>query len=157
MFSVIISEIFQIISAVKDWMFVICWFIYPLLLFSSVALPCFVFMLFFLCLLSLILSVSFKLPSEWVTDCRLCFRRRARSLFFLLLCCLKSSISSGDGCLRTCCMLPIVSTISNRSTKDKVVVGRLLVRKDSVFRVLSLLGFCQWLALFFYFENTLCL
>lgn len=87
---------------------------------------------------------------KWVSDWLLLVFPQA-SMFFvlLLLCCLKSSMCRSDGCCRSCCMLPIVSTISNsnRSTQDKVVFGYLLVRTCSASRVLSLLQLCKWLAL----------
>lgn len=55
--------------------------------------------------------------SEWLTDCCFCLPGRPRSLFLCFCVAAKTSMGSNDGCLKSCCVLPIVST--NRSTVDK--------------------------------------
>lgn len=122
----------------RGWMLVIGLFL------TLVPLLCFVSMLFFL-MFFLSYCVSFFLSisptPKWVSGWLPLVPPQANTFFvLLLLCCLKSSTSGSDGCLKTCRMLPIVSTISNsnRSTRDKVVLGFLWIRRGRCFE-----GFCH--------------
>lgn len=118
------------------------------------------YVVFFFFLMRFFLSfffLSFFPTPKRVSDWLPLVPPQANTFFVLLLLyCLKSSMSSSDGCLKTCCMLPIVSTISNsnRSTQDKVVLGFLLVPADGISRVLSLRRFCKWLELSFDSESV---
>lgn len=99
--------------------------------------------------LSRIFPCLFLLPREWVTDCSLCFPRRAYSLFLCFCVALKAqwaAVMDVEELAVFYLLLAQLATATN-PLKIKSLLVVCWLREDSILRVLSLFGFCKWLTL----------